>query len=266
MCFLARLFLILSLNLLISLAYADQCESYVGKKLAISSFEEVIKKFDNLSPKTEFETNADFSARRKNSLDGVLGEELIILRNIPEAEKKYIEYDAEKKQFKIIRFIFNNRAAPIEKIFKKMNLNFPRNPLNKYVDNVIIASSDKRIGEYEASNAMGARVTVGKLHRQTHVIFDGAILFSQAQTPPYVLGFLKMEPQDARVFKETVRLAFVVNLKDPFFITGTHRATDPSFSYPYEIDEEISILFASIQCGLIVDQQGTSLAAFKAIR
>ena len=252
----------------VSVAYAEQCESYIGNKPALISFEQVIKIFEKFTPKTEFETTAEFTARRKNVIDSLGNDDLIIVKNIPESDRKFIEYDADNKQFKIIKYAFNNYSVFMEGIFKAVNYKMPGYSSGRVVtDSIVVNRRDKVIDEYKATNAHGASVLVTKLQRQSHVIFDGGELFSQAQSSnSYSLGFIKIEPEAAKKFKESVRVAFVVKTKEPYFFSGSHISSTAKFNNPFDINEDFYVLFASVNCGLIIDESGVAVGAFKANR
>ena len=78
------------------------------------------------------------------------------------------------------------------------------------------------------------------------------------------MGTVKVPPQEAKRLKETLRLAYVVKAKEPFFITGKRKVSFPKFSFPFDIDEDFFILFADFQCGLVIDEQGKAIASFVA--
>ena len=49
----------------------NRCAAYVGKTVALTTVEDAIAGFAHLTPKDEFETTAQFKARRAAALRGV---------------------------------------------------------------------------------------------------------------------------------------------------------------------------------------------------
>jgi hypothetical protein len=80
--------------------------------------------------------------------------------------------------------------------------------------------------------------------------------------PNKVLGELRLAPEDARNLKPVLKSAFVVTPKDPFLVTG-HDMVGSSVSADHRGHVyETSILFADIQCALLMDGDNKVLQAY----
>jgi peptidoglycan hydrolase-like protein with peptidoglycan-binding domain len=239
---------------------AGICQSYVGQTVAPQPFDAAVARFANLTPKGEFETAAQYDARKAAVLgDGPIGP--IIIAKEPE-DRKFFEYDADAQKLRIISYAFH--ISDIASLTGS-------GPLDWSVFAVVISKDDRILGTYDASNAYGTTVQVTKIQRLTKVIRTSGNTYEldreffrevrQIDGLP-VVGELTLSPSEAASLKPTIKIAFVVTPRDPFFSTGSTRVHDPTFQDPRDVTEDFSLLSAYIQCGLLMDGENKVLQAY----
>jgi len=246
------------------------CSSSVGQVVQPQSFDNAVAGFAGLTPKSEFETTAQFEARQAQALARAGGP--LIIEKVPE-DQKFFEYDADAQSLRISPFAFDNTFFPAwEALYaaglaSSLNVNVSEN-----VD-AVISEEERTTGSYEASNAYGAKATVVSVTRTVKVIFDHGprlggrreTLFPGSITPDYnvnPVGALRMSPDQARVIKPGLRLAFVATPYQPFLVRGTTKFGRVTFQNPRDITYSYTILTADIHCGLVLDHDGRVLGAY----
>jgi hypothetical protein len=248
----------------------QMCSAYVGQTVQPQSFDNAVARFAGLTPKSEFETTAQFEARQAQALAGAGGP--LIIEKAPD-DRKFFEYDADAQALRILPFAFDNKFFPAWEAFYAAGLNGSLNVnVNDNVD-AVISEDERATGSYEASNAYGAKATVVSLTRTVQVIFDHGpklggrreTLFPGSITDDYKVnpvGVLAMSPDQARLMKPGLRLAFVATPYRPFLVRGTTKFGKVTFQNPRDITYSYTILTADIQCGLVMDESGLVLGAY----
>lgn len=225
--------------------------------LPVQSFADVFKPDGAKASKGEFETTADFEARKATVQSP--GVALIALEPVPTP----FQYDADKQEFRVSHWTFDGNVLywGLRGITAEQRTLFGSagdDPIELGVSNV-----RKSTGSYEAQNAYGAKTTVEKVHRDIAVIFQdkgrsmatGDTLFgSYGSVQTRYLTF-KAPLADAPGLKSELRLVALVNPKPPYFAAGTY-VSDPSRQFPTERTDEVSILFADIKCVAAIDKAG----------
>jgi hypothetical protein len=246
------------------------CSSYVGQVVQPGSFDSAIARFSSLTPKSEFETISQFQARQAQALSGLGGP--LIIEKAPE-DQKLFEYDADAQALRISPFAFSNAFFPAWEAIYSAGLS---GSINVNVrDNVYaVTSHDERVtGSYEASNSFGAKANVASITRSVKVIFDhGPKLGGKPETlfPGSItanfnvnpVGVLRMSPEQARILKPRLRLAFVATPYQPYVIRGTTKFGKVTFQNPRDISYSFTMLTADIHCGLVMDLDGRVLGAY----
>ena len=242
----------------------DLCTSYIGKTVALTAIETAIAGLANLTPRGEFETTAQFKARRAAELRGVTSP--VLIRKAPESQV-FFKYDADAGVLRIESRAFDFTRMDLWSAFFSVGLHDSVHSLSNIT--VVITTSDKVVGSYEATNAYGAKVKVVEIQRKTSAIFDrksdeiGASLFPAAGKKPYgVVGELVLPPAEAQRLKPQLKLAFVVTPKEPYLVTGSHKVGKTTVTNPRHIIEDFSVLVANIQCGLVMDGADKVLGAY----
>ncbi len=245
----------------------DACGSYVEKTVFPVSFDEAIAPFESLKPKGEFETTAQYEARRADALHGFRGD--LIIGKKPENPQKYIRYDADQGVLNVQQWAFANSSANFWEAFYAAGYYGKINVSTLGNVGVVISSTDKSVGSYKASNAFGATAQVVKILRTKKSIFDHEAkdplrsgIFPTADDDPYVVGRLHLSVEDAKQMKHDLKIAFVVAPKEPYLVEGGRHVGDVTINNPQDVTESFSILVADIRCGLVMDRSGKVLGAY----
>lgn len=246
---------------------AAECSRFVGTNIEARDIDDVFQPFVAVGPKDEFETTAEYEARKAQAMEGLRAP--LVIRKAPE-NSKYITYDADSQMLHIASYAFHNTGlnsdalfgygAPYEGVLRKGITNFE----------VVIEEDEEITGTYRASNAYGAETDVAKVFRKTRGIYEGPArssaygLFPNADSRPYFAGSIPMDAATARASKDEIQLAFVVEPKAPYFLTAVYDyPSNPTISNPREVKNEVSVLIGDIQCGLVMMPDGRVLGAFE---
>lgn len=247
-------------------AQENSCSNLTGQTISTTSFAEVASYFSELPIKDEFETTASFNARRLAIFEQI-PDEFIILKEPEDLDK--FEYDADTETLKISRFSFDNSN------FRAWNAVYASGLYGQLkvetIGNIqaVISQVDIVDAPYAATNGFGAQFEVLKINRSTNAIFDRPAdsflkdsLFASADDSPWIVGTLSVTPEEARILKPALKLAFVVSPKEPYLFQGSHRPFDISIRNPRDIVEDFTVLVADIRCGLLLDSNNLVLASY----
>ncbi len=228
----------------------------------------LVAAFGSLGPKGEFETTADYEARRNASV-GTAARTVIIPKQ-PEG-LEYFEYDADAQKLKVLSYAFDNTGLDVWSAFYAAEL-YGKIDVNTFGNvEVVISREENPTGSHVASNAYGATVDVLEIAWTTRAIFDrqgdGTSgldygLFPSADNSPYVVGELSLAPAEAQRLKPTLQVGFVVTPREPYLVTGRHKVGKTTIQNPRAITEDFSILIADIQCGVVMDSSDKILMAY----
>ena len=243
------------------------CGRYIGTTVEARDIDDVFQPFVAIGSKDEFETTAEYEARKSQALESLTAP--LIIRKRPE-DLKYIAYDADAQRLNIVTYAFQNKGlnsdalfgygAPYEGVVRKGITNFE----------VVIEEDEEITDTYRASNAYGAETEVSKVFRRTRGIYEGPAranvvgLFPNADSRPYIAGSISMDAPTARDAKGEIQLAFVVEPRAPYFLSAIYDyPINPTISNPREVKNEVSVLIGDIRCGLVLMSDGEVLGAFE---
>lgn len=232
------------------------------------AFDTVVVGFAALSPKGEFESTAQYNARRLVAIGDLAGKPVLIAKE-PESPD-YFVYDADTRKLTIKTYAFSNMPFVFWSAFYEVGLH---DSLDVGVHNnlgVIISQSGTLGNKYRATNGFGARVDVRIEQRVSKAIYERRDdeeypnngLFPGAFKRKGDLGQLELSPPEAQQLKPQLSLAFVVVPKAPYFVSGVHKPFKVTFSNPRDVSESFAILVADIQCGLVLDGTKKVIAAY----
>lgn len=250
-------------------AQAAECKSYVGQAVSPTAIQTAIAKMSKLTPRSEFESTAEFASRRGQALGG-LGP--LIISKRPDDGGKHFRYDADNQVMSVGSYAFDNANFCTECIWGYgQPLHDPKDRTSRH-DNidVVISESEVSSGSYVGMNAFGVSTKVWKRSRTVFVIYERPIekfgdnVLFENEGPDQTLGKLPMSPTKAKALKNAFRLAFVVVPKEPYVAVGARGPSSPTINSPFEITTTTKVLFADIQCGLITGPDDVVLAAFRA--
>jgi hypothetical protein len=251
-------------------AYAQsECQGYTGQSVAAVTFDQALKGLPSVAPRGEYETTAQYEARR-NAETGEVG--TIIILKEPEDRDRHIRYDADTGRLYIHAYAFDNTNFEPWRAFYDT-------PAGKSLDadvisnvDVVISQSKTTKGTYEGQNAYGARWTVNAITRTTQAIFDRRLmpsegfsvnLFHTTHGPSSVVGSLNLSPEEAQRIKPLMQLAFVVLPRYPYVVRNTYKGRGRvTIQNPFDITEVTTVLIGDIQCALALDNQNKVLGSF----
>lgn len=246
------------------------CAAFVGQSVQAQSFDNAVARFAGMTPKSEFETTAQFEARQARAVEGLGG--AIILEKAPD-DRKFFEYDADRQVLRILPFAFDNQQFPAWEAFYSAGLNGAVEVSTSDNIDVVISSNDRITGSYEATNGFGAKTTVASVTRTVKAVFDHGpklggrreALFPGSFNANYTVnpvGEIQMTPDQARALKPLLRIGFVALPRAPFVVKGSTKTGRTTIQNPRDVTMDFTILTADIQCGLVMDQGGTVLGAY----
>jgi hypothetical protein len=243
---------------------ATRCSQWQGRVASVVTFDSAVEKFRSIGPKGEFETTAEYEARRSRVI-GASGTPVVILNR--SEDPKFFEYDADTATLRVVRYAFSNRGMDYWSAFYTANQKDKFDVSTGFNLAFVASMSEVPVGTYQASNAYGAKAEITRLERTVKAVFErGAkldeALFPNTERPPFVVGTIKMKPDEARRIKPGLKTGFLVKPKAPFLISGRHRVGTTTIQNPYEVTESFQILIADIQCGFLLDSDNKVLGAY----
>jgi hypothetical protein len=268
---LIRNFVILFVGAMPTATVATECASFVGQRPTVLSFDNAVRSLPNIPPKGEFETTAQFEARKAAALAG-LPQEIIVSKK-PDKPEEHAVYDADSQQLRIKSYFFTDLpiidywdAIQPTEFYEALK---PGLTYSNY--GVTISYNGVKTGSYEAQNSYGARWTIEKITRDQKGIYERAqpfrapsSLFPVADQSPYFLGSLPVAPESARLFRQNLMTAFVVRPSTPYVVRSTYEASyGRTVQNPRETTVNSTILIGDIRCGLLIGTEGVVLSAYE---
>ena len=248
-------------------ANAASCESYVGQTLAPQTFAAAVARVAALTAKGRAETAAEYESRKAAALASASGP-LVIAKD--QEVQKYLAYDADAQKLQIIEYAFHNKYFSTKKAFAAAG--YPGTSSEEGSDyKAVIEQTEKDVGSASAGNSTGAK-KLGKLQLTSKVIYERAApsrdddwvehLFPAAVPKPHFVGALPMTLAEATALKPQLKLAFVVEPKAPFFVSGRLKYRATPHLEEVDITEDFQVLVADFQCGLVLTDTGKVLGAY----
>lgn len=262
-----RLLTVAAVFLVATRANAQQeCEAYVGQTVTPHTFEQALTRVPNVAARGEYETTAQYEIRRNAAMADLAP--LIILK-VPEDRERCIRYIADASLLGIQACAFDNADFDAWTAFYGSPHGQSLDASTDYSSNidVVISQLATPLGTYQGQNAYGATWTVTRVSSATQAIFErhdevfAGGLFSEAGSD-HVVVFLDMPPEEARLMKPALKLAFVVSPREPFVVQTTYSGRVPVIiQNPYDFTVTSTVVIGDIQCGLVLDAGNHVLGA-----
>lgn len=249
-------------------ALAQSCESYVGQPVNLLTFAQALTYVPNVEPKGEFETTAEFETRRQQATAGKGGP--LLVSKAPE-DRKYLEYDADAQRLGIKMFAFDDTGFSATDAFYNIAAANSLEASSFANFDTVISTNENVAGSYEGQNAYGAKATVVKVTRKIEAIFDrprdlktdqNSGLFPAADKSPHMVGYLSLSTTEAQRLKPLLKLAYVVEPKQPYVVKRSYLSGKTTVASPREVTEDVTVLIADIKCGLVTDDKDVVLGAY----
>jgi hypothetical protein len=171
-------------------AAQTQCSKWIGTTAELSDFDSVVAPFAKVPPKDEFETTAEYEARRAKAVGPV---KPIVLPSMTSLNQ--VQYNADTRELVVKEWAFHNFSLFLwEDVYSvglhgKVNVDISENAAFAALGEV------QEEGTYTAKNRLGLEVEVAKSKRTVKAVFDppqktglGHRLFPGAKPPDYILG------------------------------------------------------------------------------
>lgn len=258
-------------------ALAQDCQSYVGQSVTPQSIDAVMAHFSQIEPKGEFESTAEYQARLMRGI-GNVGP--LLISKIPDGRNlydrngrgDYFQYDADRQVMRVISYAFDNQNFDHNDIWGYGGPLYRSGDYTGRFYNVDVVVSETRrpAGSYQGSNAFGVSRQVRRIASTMNVIYErpldinrrgGGSLFPAEFGTDRPLGEIPMAPSEAMRLKNTMGIAFVVVPQAPYYVQRTGYPSRATIDVPQEVTRTTRVLFADIQCALLLDGSRV-LAAF----
>lgn len=243
----------------------DKCPIAVGDMVTPISPKAAYESLSKAVPtKGEFETTAEFEARKRNALQSSSINGTMIIRAAFDRSK--VHYDADNSRFVIETYAWDNLATKSEKVFGYKN-KYGIRATDFYDRDIGLGSVEKPIKTYEASSAFGAKATVVAVEETRYSIFDRPGSYQDRDKhPDWVVDaklpvgeygdspiiFVAASRDVAPTLKKALNGHIVIRPKEPFTATGKDYFS-PTINVPKEVDETINIIVGDILCAVITD-------------
>lgn len=239
----------------------EACNSFDGQTVHPARANMLWKKLATVpNVKGEYETTAAFETRVANALGDLAGP---VTLEIP-LDAKYMVYDADASRLDIQSYAFTNASTNYSGVF---GYGTPFDGKFKYgsSDNIqyVFPSEEVALGSYTGVTAMGAKIRVAKVRRNTKAIFEREAQWDEhlLSNTGRVMMFDNISPATAKQMKATFKAAIVFTPKAPYFAKGKFPWGEPTLDGPIDIDETIEVAVGNFQCALLLDGTGKVYAS-----
>ncbi len=242
---------------------AQGCKDSIGHTITAVSFDEAVRPFANLTPKSEFETTAQFDSRVAAALGAQSGGVMVIAKK---PDQTRFKFDADRELLTIEQKALFGEFVGFSDAFLTAGVELRAGTTNI---GAFISETEERTGVYLAKNSYGAEFEVTKLLKDVYSVFDRELPGREGTSfslgTLFGLDSLRVDAEQAKLLKTSMTAAYIVRPRSPFFVTSELRGS-PSSIRPNDITLRHHILIAEIQCGLLLDGAGKVLVAYPPIR
>lgn len=247
-------------------AQPQACQAHVGQQVATQTFDAVAAMMAKVPAfKGEYETTEAFNARQAAATTGWPATFIIGYQ----PNRDFLKYDADRGTMVVPAYFFRNRNTSYHDVFGAWGSPFNGKVKFGYFDNidVVVGETERTKGSYRGSNAFGAGTTVTQIQRSTKAIWEREAKSGEDAFPDQqdgveaALGSIPISVQQAQALKTGATAALVIAPRWPYFAQGT-RVWNATFRDPRQIDNDISVIAADIQCALLLDPAKKVVAAY----
>ena len=187
----------------------EACNSFDGQTVHPVKANVLWKKLATIpNVKGEYETTAAYEARVANALGELAGP---VTLEIP-LDAKYMVYDADASRLDIQSYAFFNASTKYSGVFG-YGTPFDGKVKHGSSNNIqyVFASDEVQIGNYIGVTAMGAKIRVSKVRRNTKAIFECEAQWDEhlLSNARQVMTFDNISPATAKQMKATFKAAIV---------------------------------------------------------
>jgi TonB family protein len=237
---------------------ADRCQSYVGQSVAPVQFYVAAQPFTRLTPKGEYETTAQYEARRDALLGSAAHAPLIIAKDA--IDRSGFRYDADAATLTIPADSFFFPSLDWWRALYAAHVSSPSASTLLFSNlAVVVAHNERVVGRYRGSNAFGVHATITRYLYSTFGIFDHEMSIGTSSSRPPIS--LHLAPAEAQRIRPLLRFAVVARPHEPYIAASSFQHDEPTIDNPEDVSEQAVILFGSIDCGLVIGPTNSVMAA-----
>ena len=261
-----------------ALTLANSCPIEAGQAIPADSARTVFNRLAQKNmTKGEFETTAQYEARISTMERQSSGPIFVHMPYDPNDT----EYDADREILRLWVYAFDNEGPSWQNALRpKGTLSMPtysrrfqrpgRSSMIEF--GVGLGTEDTLTGQYDASNAYGASVTVSEIDRQVYSVYQGEIshsdkwrldgrgIFQSSLGPLPDTGYIELPVSiaQAREIKDNLQIVLAFTPISPFTATGSKR-WDPKINQPQEIHATYNVILGQSHCLRVLDRNGKAL-------
>ena len=250
-------------------ATAQTCTDLKGSVITVSTFDHLAKAVPTIAPKDEFETTAQYEARKAAAASS--GPSGPVYIEVPHDNDGFIKYNADLGAFEINAGHFKGGYYLTE----LDNYSGPFDKGSNYRSNLVGVglTNDIEVTEtYTATNGFGAEVEVFKRNVTRHELVEGLKEFSTVEASIWegssyeTVGVLTVPPAEARDVSPRLRTAVLFSPTAPFYVEHVDVGPSPKRDRPYEDVITTKALVGDLQCAVVYDTADMSVQWAKETR
>lgn len=240
------------------------CSAYMGKVVPLTAFGTLAQSLGpKATPKGEFETSAQFSARAQASKGAVA----LVVLELP-VDRDHLRYDADSELMSVEAGAFGGGLMAGGEFSPRDEADLFASAAVKDVTGgygIHHSESERLIRKFSARNRLGIEFPVDDVELQTNALyFDAPKLFSFARGQDSLVAGLTVSVAEAAKTKKTMRIALVVEPVGPFVQANFMDQLPIKSGDPKHYKYRSTVLVVHARCGLVLDAQSRVLATIDA--
>lgn len=231
-------------------------ESLKGKAITITPFETIANVVPIVAPKDQFETTAQYEARKAAAVPQFSNEPIFVRVETVGSNNDLLKYDADRGGFIIDQNALGGSHFNVSQydLFKTLSSDYRDRYFGAYLKIL-----RKRTGSYKASNTFGTEVEITTIDETDYVIVGGhgRLDFGKstllAGADGSATGFLPAPQNTARELSKRLRAAIMFTPMAPYYATGESNGLKPTVRNPYEEHITTKAIIGDMKCSVIYD-------------
>jgi hypothetical protein len=242
---------------------SELCKQYEGTIVTPTTFDALALSLPKVAPKGEYETTAQFEARKSSALaKAPTGLSVLIVPT----DRDYATYEADDETLFVQAGAFQAGAySPHVEAVASAWLALGKGEPQGI--GLFMSDKERVIRTYSAQNILGATTRVSEIDRETkalHLVTDELFRFAKWKRSP-VIG-LTLPLAKAPSLKQSFRVALVVKPVAPFVTRGDFDGPPAKVGRPTQYTDHATLLIVEPKCGLVLDSSQRVLASADAGR
>ncbi|WP_404479324.1 hypothetical protein [Novosphingobium sp. BL-52-GroH] len=238
-------------------AKSDLCKRYVGTVVTPTSFDALVQGLPKIAAKGEYETTAQYEARKSATLSRATGLSVLVVPT----DRDYAQYVADDQALFVQAGAFqageySPNAKAVIAAWSALGDETPKGI------GLFIAEKERVLRTYNAQNGFGATFRVSVIDRDTkalHLTTEKLFPFAQWKSSP-VMG-LELPLAKAPQVRQTFKVALVLKPVAPYVRSDFFDEAPPTADSPEKANDRVTLLVAEPKCGLVLDSTMHVLAS-----